>query len=192
MGTTSSKFPNTELPPIGTLGRTRSGIYYESTEAEQLGVLPHQCTRVKDAMNSSVPIVSPWTTIGEAVELMKSLDVGAVVVCNGPVLVGTLSDRDIALANAPRSAAIDTVMTADPIYCFENDLLIDAQAVIRTRGLTALPVQDSSGLLSGIVMRIAGTTASFLFLAPLFVACWFSSAMSADITPVPPAPSESH
>lgn len=187
----SSTPSGTDRPPIRTLERKRFGIYDESTEAEQLGVLPHECTRVQEAMNRSVSVVTPWTTIGEAVQLMKSMDVGALIVCNGGTLVGTLSDREIALANAPPSEAIHKVMTPDPVYCLENDLLIDAHAMIRTRGLTALPVRDSRGLLSGIVMRIAGTTATFLVLAPLIIAGWLSSAWSADVTPIPPAPLES-
>ena len=133
--------------------RKRSGIYLESTEAEQLGVLPHECTRVKDAMNRSVTILTPLTEIGEAVRLMKSLGVGAVIVCHGSMLVGTLSDRDIAMANAPPSEPIHKVMTRDSIYCDENDLLLDVRTMMRARGLTALPVRDFSGLFSGIVMR---------------------------------------
>ena len=187
----SSKPLNTDRPSIEAVGRKRSGIYQESTEAEQLGVLPHECTRVKEVMNRGVSVVTPWTKIGEAVHLMKSMDVGVLLVCNGGTLVGTLSDREIALANAPPSEAIHTVITPDPTYCSENDLLIDAHAVIRTRKLTALPVRDSSGLLSGIVMRIAGTTACFLIFAPLIIACWLSAAWSADVTPVPPVPLES-
>ena len=183
----SSQPSNTDHPPMSTLKRKRSGIYLESTEAEQLGVLPHQCTCVKEAMSHSVSVVTPWTTIREVVHLMKSLDVGAVIVCNGRALVGTLCDRDIALANAPPSEVIHKVMTPDPVYCFENDLLIDAHAMMRARGLTALPVRDSTGLLSGIVMRAAGTTVLSLLLLPVIIACWFSAAWSADVTPAPPA-----
>jgi len=133
--------------------RKRSGIYLESTEAEQLGVLPHECIRVKDAMSRSVSTVTPLTEIGEAVWLMKSLGVGAVIVCRGSTLFGTLSDRDIALANAPPSEPIHTVMTPDPVYCYENDLLYDVHAMMRARGLTALPVRDFNGHFLGIVMR---------------------------------------
>ena len=133
--------------------RKRSGIYLESTEAEQLGVLPHECIRVKDAMSRSVTTVTPLTEIGEAVWLMKSLGVGAVIVCRGSTLFGTLSDRDIALANAPSSEPIHKVMTPDPVYCYENDLLHDVHAMMRARGLTALPVRDFSGHFLGIVMR---------------------------------------
>ena len=146
---TPSKPSNTDCPQR----RKRSGIYLESTEAEQLGVLPHECTRVKDAMSRSVTTVTPLTKIGEAVWLMKSLGVGAVIVCRGSTLLGTLSDRDIALANAPPSEPIHMIMTPDPVCCYENDLLHDVHAMMRARGLTALPVQDFSGHFIGIVMR---------------------------------------
>jgi hypothetical protein len=172
-------------------GRERSGIYLESTEDEQLGVLPHQCIRVKDAMTRSVSVVTPLTEIAEAVQLMKSLDIGALLVCNGSTLVGTLCDRDIAMANAPPSAAIQEVMTYSPAYCIETDLLIDAEDMMRGQELTALPVRDSSGLLSGIVMKAIGTTAIGFFVVPLILGCGLSVAWSADVTPVPPPPLES-
>ena len=140
-----------------TAARTRSGLYLESTEAEQLGVLPHECTRVKEAMSRSVSIDSPLTAIGDAVRLMKSLGMGVIIICDGCTLVGTLSERNIALANPHLSEPIHKFMTADPVHCFENDLLIDAQETMRVRKLTALPVLDSSGLLSGVVMKPAGT-----------------------------------
>ena len=100
---TPSKHSSNDRPPTRTGGRERSGIYLESTEDEQWGVLPHECTRIKDA-----------------------------------------------------------------------------------RGLTALPVRDSRGLLSGIVMKAKGTTVIFLFLAPLIIAVGLSVAWSADVTPAPP------
>lgn len=104
-------------------------------------------------MNCSVTTVTPLTEIGEAVWLMKSLDVGTVIVCRGRTLFGTLSDRDIALANAPSTEPIHTSMTSDPVYCYENDLLHDVHAMMRARGLTALPVRDFSGIFLGILMR---------------------------------------
>ncbi|HSL03467.1 MAG TPA: CBS domain-containing protein [Nitrospiraceae bacterium] len=184
----SSKPSSNDRTPMKTGGRKRSGIYLESTEDEQLGVLPHECTRVKDAMSRSVSVVTPLTEIAEAVQLMKSLDIGALVVCNGSSLVGTLCDRDIALANMPPSAAIQEVITYNSAYCLETDLLIDAQEMMRARGLAALPVRDSSGLLSGVLMKVMGTTVIFLFLVPLIVAFWLSVAWSADVTPVPSPP----
>jgi CBS domain-containing protein len=140
---------NTDRPQM----RKRSGIYLESTEAEQLGVLPQECIRAKDAMSRSVTIVTPLTEIGQVVQLMKSLGVGAVIVCNGSTLVGTLSDRDIVLADAPSSEPITKVMALDPVYCHENDLLPDVHAIMYARGLTAVPVRDSSGHISVIITK---------------------------------------
>ena len=145
-------------PPIRTTERKRSGLYLESTEAEQLGVLPHECIRVRDAMTRPVSVVTPVTEIGEAVRLMKVFDVDALIVCNGSTLVGILCDRDIALANAHPSEAIYRVMTPDPPFCFEDDLLIDAQAMMQVHGLRALPVRDFSGCFSGIVRKSPGKT----------------------------------
>ena len=133
--------------------RKRSGIYLESTEAEQLGVLPEECTRVKDAMSRSVYTVTPLTEIDEAVRLMKSLGVGAVIVCQDRTLVGILSDRDIALANAAQSEPVHKVMTPDPGFCDENDLLVDVLKMMRASDLHALPVKDFNGTCSGIVTR---------------------------------------
>ena len=143
-------------PPRIPIGRKRSGINLESTEAEQLGVLPHECTRVKDAMSRSICAVTPSTKIGEAVRLMKVFNVEALLVCDGCTLVGTLCDRDIALANALPSKPVHTVMTSDPSDCFEDDLLIDAHELMRVRRLHALPVREFSGRLSGIVRRPLG------------------------------------
>ena len=103
MTVTPSKPSSNDRPPMRTGGRERLGIYLESTEDEQWGVLPHECTRIKDA-----------------------------------------------------------------------------------RGLTALPVRDSSGLLSGIVTEALGAMVIFLFVAPLIIASWLSVAWSADVTPAPP------
>ncbi|MEP6934349.1 MAG: hypothetical protein ABI988_10465 [Nitrospirota bacterium] len=97
--------------PIITRERKRSGIYLESTEDEQLGVLPHQCTRVKEAMSRSVSVGTPLAEIGEAVRLMRTFDVSALLSCNGSTLIGTLCDRDVALANASSSEAIHRIMT---------------------------------------------------------------------------------
>jgi CBS domain-containing protein len=104
-------------------------------------------------MSRSVSTVTPSTEIREAVRLMKVLDVDVLLVCDGCTLVGTLCDRNIALANAPPSEAVHRVMTSDVSWCYEDDLLIDAHELMRVRGLSALPVREFSGRLSGIVRR---------------------------------------
>ena len=49
MTVTPSNHSSNDRPPTRPGGRERLGIYLESTEDEQWGVLPHECSRVKDA-----------------------------------------------------------------------------------------------------------------------------------------------
>lgn len=77
----------------------------------------------------------------------------SLIACDGSTLFGILCDRDIALANAHTSEAIYRIMTPDPSFCFEDDLLIDARAMVQGHGLRALPVRDFTGCFSGIVRR---------------------------------------
>ena len=49
MTVTPSKPSSNDRPPMRTGGRKQSGIYLESIEDDQLGVLPQECTRIKDA-----------------------------------------------------------------------------------------------------------------------------------------------
>ncbi|MGH7181559.1 MAG: CBS domain-containing protein [Nitrospiraceae bacterium] len=108
-------------------------------------------------MSRSVPVINPLSKIREAVRLMKAFDVDALLVCNESTLVGTLCDREIALANTLPSDVVHSVITPDPAFCFEDDLLIDAQELMRVRRLNALPVRESNGRLSGIVRRRVGS-----------------------------------
>jgi hypothetical protein len=165
--------------------RKRSGIYLESTEAEQLGVLPHECTRVKDAMSRSVTIVTPLTEIGEAVRLMKSLGVGAVIVCHDSMLVGTLSDRDIALANALPSVPIHKVMTHDSVIAMRTTCF-DVHDDARSR----FDCSSRPEFQRAFLRNSDEDCMIFLLLAPLIMAVWLSTAWSADVTPTPSVPNE--
>jgi CBS domain len=53
--------------------------------------------RVQNVMSSHVEVVRPDSSIAEAAKKMKSLDVGALPVCDGERLVGMITDRDITI-----------------------------------------------------------------------------------------------
>jgi CBS domain-containing protein len=48
---------------------------------------------VSDIMSSDVQAIKPGQTLRAAAELMQTLEVGALPVCAGGVLVGMLTDR---------------------------------------------------------------------------------------------------
>ena len=53
--------------------------------------------KLKDIMSTDVEIVQPDASIQEAAEKMRSLDVGALPVCDGRRLSGMITDRDITI-----------------------------------------------------------------------------------------------
>lgn len=134
------------------MSRRRAGIYLETTEAEELGVLPHQCRRVKEVMTNQLS-VHPQTPIHEVLHLMGSFEVSALIVADGDMLLGTITDRQIALTEVPRSTPIGNITTVNLISCTEDDLVIDAIQIMRTHGVLALPVTNANGSVSGLISR---------------------------------------
>jgi CBS domain-containing protein len=63
---------------------------------------------------------------------MRSLDVGALPVCDGRRLMGMITDRDItiratAAGRDPKTTAVRDCLSAEPVYGFEDQDLEDAQ-----------------------------------------------------------------
>lgn len=125
----------------------------ESRIDEDLGVLPGEVRKVKHVMSSALTVVSPDTSLDEAVSLMTTMNVPVVVVYEGTRLVGTLTDRDIALSRSSRdpSATVRDRMRDEVPYCHEDDLLTDAQALMRVSEVDWMPVLDPRGRLAGVV-----------------------------------------
>jgi acetoin utilization protein AcuB len=61
----------------------------------------------RDVMTPAPATVMPWTTVGEAWELMRELDVRHLPVIQHGALVGMLSDRDLAYLDLGRTLAAE-------------------------------------------------------------------------------------
>lgn len=110
---------------------------------------------VRDAMSRDVRTVTPETTVKEAARLMGDADIGALPVAAGDRLAGMVTDRDIAIraiavGKGPETT-VGEVMTADVLYCHEDE---DIDHVCRNMGDTQvrrLPVVDVEKRLVGIL-----------------------------------------
>lgn len=112
--------------------------------------------RVSDVMTSGVRTLGPRESLQRAAEIMESLNVGSIPICNGERLVGMVTDRDITVRAVARaldaaSTAIAEVMTVAPKYCFDTDPIEQASAVMQQLQIRRLPVIDSDNKLVGIV-----------------------------------------
>jgi CBS domain-containing protein len=112
--------------------------------------------RLKEIMTREVEAVRPETTVKEAAELMRMLEIGALLVSTGDRLVGMLTDRDIAVRAVAEGCDVTrtpvcNLMTTEVAYCFENQDVTEAARVMEERQVRRLPVLDRNKQLVGIV-----------------------------------------
>ena len=117
--------------------------------------MPHDKT-VADVMTSNPTSVQPTAKVQEAARIMRDEDVGIVPITEGDRLVGTVTDRDIAIrvvaeGKDPTSVsdiASKNLVTVDPQQPLDEALRLMAQHQVRR-----LPVVEEDGKLIGIVAQ---------------------------------------
>jgi CBS domain-containing protein len=113
-------------------------------------------TEVADVMTGKVVTLSPHHSFNDVANLMNDRYFRhCVVVDQGGVVVGVISDRDIsrALARNPnsRSKSLDQIMTKQPVTVKRNTAIIDAVGKMLAKRINCLPVIDDEGRVCGIV-----------------------------------------
>ena len=112
--------------------------------------------QINRIMTEYVEVITLETSIQEAAEQMRSLDVGVLPVCDGDRLVGILTDRDLAVravadGRDPKSTPIEEIMTRQVVYCFEDQDIEEAERVMEKHQIRRLPVLDRDKRIVGIV-----------------------------------------
>ena len=111
--------------------------------------------QLKDLMTRNVKVVSPDMTIGEAAREMRAGDFGMMPVGENDRMIGTISDRDIAVRAVAEGKGSDTkvreVMSEGVSWAFEDDSVEQAAKTMSERQVRRLPVVDRNKRLVGIV-----------------------------------------
>jgi len=112
--------------------------------------------RIKDVMTPQAEVLSPDATTEEAASAMKTLDIGVLPVCDEEGLVGILTDRDLvvrvlAATRDPKTMLVGEAMTPSVVYCFEDDEVEHAAAIMAGQQIRRLPVLDKNRKLVGLV-----------------------------------------
>lgn len=113
--------------------------------------------QVKFIMTLTVECVGPETSLQEAAQRMRSLDVGPLPVCSDDGrLAGMITDRDIVVRSTaegldPQVALVKDVMSEAVIYCFEDQDVDEAVRLMEDHRIRRLPVLDRERRLVGIV-----------------------------------------
>jgi CBS domain-containing protein len=106
-------------------------------------------TQGPETINSNAPAI-------EAAAKMRELDVGSLPVCDGESLEGLLTDRDITvrLVAAGLDASttkVKEIMTPGATYCFDDQTLDEAAAVMEARKIRRLPIMNRDKQLIGML-----------------------------------------
>lgn len=114
---------------------------------------------VAEIMTKTVVTVTPETTVGEARRIFQDAWIGHLPVMEGELLVGIVSERDLARAVGD-AMPVEEIMT-QPVFVLSPAATIrQAARIFAERRLGALPVLDGRQLVGMVsvvdVMRLAG------------------------------------
>jgi CBS domain-containing protein len=105
---------------------------------------------------TGVFVISPDSSVREAVRLMNAHGVGTLVVLAGGEVAGIFSERDVLRrvvdgGRDPETTTVRDVMTDEVIAVDMEMSVTDAMALMTRERVRHLPVLDSAGKLGGLV-----------------------------------------
>mgnify|MGYP006283132577 FL=1 len=111
---------------------------------------------VREVMTAGVDVIGPAMSIRDAAAKMRDEDVGALPVGEDDRLIGTVTDRDIAVravadGRAPGDCTVRDVMSEGVHYCFDDEDAGRASALMAEHRVRRLPVVNRDKRLVGIV-----------------------------------------
>ena len=112
--------------------------------------------QVSQILTRDVETIRPDTSVKEAAQRMRSMDVGALPVCDGRHLLGMVTDRDITVRITAEGRDVNTTpvqeaMTPDVDFVFEDADVQEAARLMKDRQIRRLPVLSRGKELVGIL-----------------------------------------
>jgi CBS domain-containing protein len=112
--------------------------------------------QVSQVLTREVETIRPDTTVKEAAQRMRSMDVGSLPVCDGRHLLGMVTDRDITVritaeGRDPANTPVQVAMTPDVTFVFEDQDVQEAARIMREQQIRRLPVLSRDKQLVGIL-----------------------------------------
>jgi len=114
--------------------------------------------QIRNVMTSNPSTIEPGQPVTEAARMMRDSDTGIIPIVEGGRLVGTVTDRDIAIrvvaeGKDPSSVTVGEIasrelVTVDPDQDLDEALRLMAQHQVRR-----LPVVEEDGRLAGILAQ---------------------------------------
>lgn len=108
--------------------------------------------KVQDVMAPTLVTASPGDSLAKVAQLMRDEDIGFVPVCDGPSLVGAITDRDIVVRcvaeghEGVANEVVEHIMTRAPATIQASSSLDEAGRMMSEHEVRRLPVLDGERL----------------------------------------------
>lgn len=115
---------------------------------------------IGEICNRVVVIATEDMSVKQAAELMRDEHVGSLVVVReadlGRIVVGMVTDRDIAIVAVardfdPQTLRVADIMSGVPVTARPSDSINEVLSLMRQHGVRRVPVTSEKGVLIGIV-----------------------------------------
>jgi CBS domain-containing protein len=112
--------------------------------------------KISDVMTPDVEVVNAHDTLRTAAELMADLDSSALPVGENNLLIGAITDHDITVravveGRDPEKITVRQAMSADVLYCFEDEDVAEVSQRMGEWWVRRLPVVNQDKRLVGVV-----------------------------------------
>jgi CBS domain-containing protein len=114
--------------------------------------------RIREVMTSDPRSLESGSTVMEAARLMRDEDAGSIPIVEGEKLVGTVTDRDIAIrvvaeGREPESVTVGEIASRELVTIDPQQDLDEALRLMARHQVRRLPVVEEDGKLVGIVAQ---------------------------------------
>ncbi|MBI5212725.1 MAG: CBS domain-containing protein, partial [Nitrospirae bacterium] len=111
--------------------------------------------RVYELMTADIVAVPKETTLSEAVERLADKNISSMVITEGNIPVGIITERDIAriaaMEHGINEIAVSEFMSKNPVAIYKNADIISALDTMERNRIRRLVVTDRKGRLRGII-----------------------------------------
>jgi CBS domain-containing protein len=112
--------------------------------------------KIRDVMTPDIEVVTPEATLTAAAQLIAELDCEALPVAEDNRLSGVVTGRDIGVRVVagrcdPNKVTVGETMTADALYCFEDEPVQAVAEKMAEWWVRRLPVVNRDKRLIGVV-----------------------------------------
>ena len=111
---------------------------------------------MKYKMTKKVEVATPITSVKEAAQKMRDLNIGSLPICDHAKIIGMVTDRDITVrltaeGKDARTTMAKDIMTPNIEWCFDDDEIEEVAEKMEKGKIRRLPVVDRNKFLVGMI-----------------------------------------